>query len=543
LDRLVDMKFLAFGRVGLAMTCSVVLGVLGACGSDSSCEDTRSCGSGAGGKTDGGGGTGGTSGDSGSDAPVACDKNEDCEDGNACNGVATCVAHVCQAGTPKVCTNPDTIHCVVSCIDPAGDCQVAAADVDGDQHGDELCAEAPGDDCDDTEAAAYTGADEICDGIDNDCNGKADLQDGLALTGTSEDFVTSTDPIHSPSITWASDIQKYGVVWDDQRIQAGDQEVFFTLMSPTGAKVGNELQISSSADASEHARVAWGNDSFGVVWDDDRFGNPDIFFRRLDENGAPLTAEVRLTTDAAHSEYPDIVAIPTGWLVIFADKTTASLQGIRLNADGTVAKAKTKLGTHAGAFPRVAVLGTDVGVVWSELGSPSAPYRVGRLHSDFDFVATGETYLTPLPSNNAGPLLADIVADATTNGFKTVYFNKDVPTYLGYAELDSTTSPTCGPAESGNGVELGSVGGIVPYATGSVFLFATDVGAADTAKINLGSFEPGCGSFFEAPIDTGITIFDPQAVDAASGDLGVALIWQDYPNKIRRRVIGPHLCD
>lgn len=538
--KLAAMGFLTLGRVGFALTCSTVLGVLSACGSDSSCEDTRSCSGGAGGKTDGGGGT---SGDSGSDAPVACDDNAKCDDGNACNGVETCVAHVCQPGTAKVCTNPDANHCVASCIDPAGDCEVVAADVDGDEHGDALCAQMPGDDCDDTEAAAYTGADEICDGIDNDCNGKADLLDGLMLTGTSEDFVTSTDPIHSPAITWASDIQKYAVVWDDQRIQAGDQEVFFTLMGPTGAKLGNELQISNSADASLHAQVAWGNDSFGVVWDDDRFGNPDIFFRRLDENGAPLTAEIRLTTDAAHSEYPDIVAIPSGWLVVFADETPASLQGMRLNADGSVAKAKTKLGTHAGALPSVAVLGSDVGVVWSELGSASSPYRVGRLHSDFDFFATGETYLSPTTSNNAGGFLADIVADTTANEFKTVYFNKDVSTYLGYAELDSSTSPTCGPVESGNGVELGAVGEIVPYATGSIFLFATEIGAFGTAKLNLGSFEPGCGSFFETPIDTGITIFDLQALGAASGAAGVALVWQDYPNKIKRRVLGPHLCD
>src|SRR5262249_51830957 len=53
-------------------------------------------------------------------------------------------------------------------------------DGDGDMHGDpamtvEACEQPPGavaagDDCDDRDANRYPGAQEICDGIDNDCN-------------------------------------------------------------------------------------------------------------------------------------------------------------------------------------------------------------------------------------------------------------------------------------------------------------------------------------------------------------------------------------
>ncbi len=57
-------------------------------------------------------------------------------------------------------------------------------DLDGDQHGDPLrpgpgCTESPGwsslgDDCDDAEPLAWTGRTEVCDGVDNDCNGLID---------------------------------------------------------------------------------------------------------------------------------------------------------------------------------------------------------------------------------------------------------------------------------------------------------------------------------------------------------------------------------
>ncbi|AKF03520.1 DNA polymerase III alpha subunit [Sandaracinus amylolyticus] len=51
------------------------------------------------------------------------------------------------------------------------ECRFGPLDQDGDQHGPLRCG---GDDCDDTAASAYAGASEICNGIDDDCNGWID---------------------------------------------------------------------------------------------------------------------------------------------------------------------------------------------------------------------------------------------------------------------------------------------------------------------------------------------------------------------------------
>ncbi|MBN2799961.1 MAG: hypothetical protein JXX28_12515, partial [Deltaproteobacteria bacterium] len=66
----------------------------------------------------------------------------------------------------------------------ASDAQPWYADADGDQYGDPsqatVSCEAPdgavlnGTDCDDTSAAARPGGTEVCDGLDNDCDGEAD---------------------------------------------------------------------------------------------------------------------------------------------------------------------------------------------------------------------------------------------------------------------------------------------------------------------------------------------------------------------------------
>ncbi len=75
-------------------------------------------------------------------------------------------------------------------------------DGDGDGHGDpgdrqDAC-EAPGDgwlstgyDCDDDDAATYPGAPEVCDGVDNDCNGDGEA-DAEAVLGLDESAVTIT---------------------------------------------------------------------------------------------------------------------------------------------------------------------------------------------------------------------------------------------------------------------------------------------------------------------------------------------------------------
>ncbi|CAH0999302.1 hypothetical protein LEM8419_00600 [Neolewinella maritima] len=78
---------------------------------------------------------------------------------------------------------PDTEDCA-PLDDQIGAAQTYYADTDGDTYGDpatatELCAPQAGfvtnaDDCDDTNAAVNPAAEEICDGIDNNCDGQVD---------------------------------------------------------------------------------------------------------------------------------------------------------------------------------------------------------------------------------------------------------------------------------------------------------------------------------------------------------------------------------
>ena len=312
-----------------------------------------------------GGAPGADAGDGGIDAGGA-----DAGDGGVLQG------GVCKKIQPVNCDDNDP--CTdEECDSYSGQCvyRLTSFDIDGDGYRGPRIGAIPGepgscgDDCDDTSELAHPGGIEVCDGVDNDCNGIVDdnaafvptgqqavrisgpiapaSPGGLAwsgtsyastYTGTSDGFAvfrTMIDPLGGPiapgeepitiksadasggPIVWIGD--RYGFAWQDRR--DGDYEVYFTVLDQTGAKVFPDTRLTSAFDFSVNVALTWTGAEFVTVWQDKRDGFFNLYGQRISVDSQPIGGNVPMTTSdgSLENEGPSIAAgfagIGVAWTV------------------------------------------------------------------------------------------------------------------------------------------------------------------------------------------------------------------------------------
>jgi len=100
-----------------------------------------------------------------SGVPYSCEDGNDCTD-DSCNGDGTCNndnnTSTCDDGDP----------CTMNDICSQGSCDGEPLDADSDGY---VAQECNGDDCDDSNNLVYPGAEELCDGLDHNCDGLVDM--------------------------------------------------------------------------------------------------------------------------------------------------------------------------------------------------------------------------------------------------------------------------------------------------------------------------------------------------------------------------------
>jgi cysteine-rich repeat protein len=141
------------------------------------------------------------------DCTFTCVESADCSDGDVCNGEESCDAntHTCNPGEALGCT--DNSDCTENICDPEAGCFFLLIDGDGDGQAPSSIG-ACGQDCDDGNPNTYFGAEELCDGFDNNCNGQTDEvaptwyvdcdADGYAINATSS-VVSCAAPTSAPA--------------------------------------------------------------------------------------------------------------------------------------------------------------------------------------------------------------------------------------------------------------------------------------------------------------------------------------------------------
>ena len=277
----------------------------------------------------------------------------------------------------------DTAPCVVLDGDGVGDCT----------------------DCDDRNPKRKPGATEVCDGVDNDCDGLIDESancDRVCDTpskvgGTDLRMTTASFASANPTLVWNG--TDYGMFYKDSR--NGGQELFFSRVSAVGAKIGSDLNVLPFAQ-SNNPRAVWTGSEYGVVWEDGGF----VGFRRFDRNGAAIGGEVILGATSPGAFTPDIAWTGKEYGLVWAQYVvTPEIFFTRLAPDATVLMNPVQISNGQNPQdPKISWNGTHYGVVWQGFSSTQTIYfrRVAPLD-----VKNGTILeLTPAGAGSFNPAIA-----------------------------------------------------------------------------------------------------------------------------------------
>ena len=297
---------------------------------------------------------------------LACaDVNECATNNGGCSSNATCTnttgsfTCACKSGFGGdgfTCNAPGA-GCKWNCV--GSNCVQVALDSDGDQHGSSACVAAPGDDCDDTQAAIFPGATELCDGIDNDCDKKIDLSDGLALVGASQ----SMSGLNHAAVAAVND-GTFGVVGTSSSAPG----LFYGKISTTGVGFVSTGAIfsASSGNAWLDPHLAWASavGNFGVAYAQNGIGGVNGYAGKMAYTSC-------CWVDVPSPGQGDVTARGQGDL-LFVGKTFGNLGFTTQVPSGSGSSQVLNVpisGSWDSYNPQVASNGTSSGAIW-QLSSP-----------------------------------------------------------------------------------------------------------------------------------------------------------------------------
>jgi hypothetical protein len=94
-----------------------------------------------------------------------------------------------------------------------------------------------------------------------------------------------------PSLAWTG--TEYAMAWQDDR--PGNDEVYFARIDASGVEIGADLRITNATGTSGLTSLVWTGTEFGLGWEDSRNGIQENFFARLDAAGTKIGTDVRLS--------------------------------------------------------------------------------------------------------------------------------------------------------------------------------------------------------------------------------------------------------
>ncbi len=170
----------------------------------------------------------------------------------------------------------------------------------------------------------------------------------------------------SPSVAISGSVVH--VVWNDER--DGNDEIYYKRSPDGGVSWGADTRLTNNTAISWPPSVAVSGSAVHVVWYDDRDGNFEIYYKRSTDGGVNWSADTRLSINTAFSGYPSVTVSGSVVHVVWYDGRDGNDElYYKRSTDGGVSwGADTRLtnNTATSVYPSVTVSGSVVHVVWQD---------------------------------------------------------------------------------------------------------------------------------------------------------------------------------
>ena len=263
------------------------------------------------------------------------------------------------------------------------------------------------------------------------------------------------------------------LVWTDNRFEV--EEVYYCHSLNSGQSWGGQVRLTQDSGNSINASVSSLDNDVHVIWQDNRNGNDEIYYKRSTDGGLTWGADLRMTNNPFKSSFPSAAIMGKTIFIVWSDlrEGNAEIYGLRSVDNGDTWSEDIRLTNtpRESLNPKIAMEGAFAFLTWHELSDVAANWEVESCYS-----TDGGNTWTPRRQISAE---AGFSGNATVCVENLLVMIAWTDSRFGDTEIFTRRNPTGNPLHSTHTLDwaysTGAAGSsvaidVVPDAEGNIFL-------------------------------------------------------------------------
>jgi hypothetical protein len=277
----------------------------------------------------------------------------------------------------------------------------------------------------------------------------------------------------TPVLAWTG--AGYGVAWQDERDGFEQSEIYFRLLDERGAPLGEEVRITNAAGISYWPSLVWNGSGFGLAWSDSRSGRGEIYFVSISAQAEKLGEEAPIIATPGNAYVPALLASGNGYALSYNDDSldqNFESYFVRLAASGSKLGTETRLSMTEpfSQLPRIAATQSGFAVAWEEMDGTAGEVLARTLDATGKATGITQPLFTSLPGIGGGDIawseatgkLGVVWSDLVAGTDGEVFFARFDESFVPSGAVEQVTS-AAGDSDWARLVEIGDQGWAVVF--------------------------------------------------------------------------------